>query len=75
VTQLPPPITADMVAEARTKPGQWLHAFTSRRWLPANWAHWQVATGRDLRNANLGRAALRLNPDVQGAVSLTVPLS
>jgi hypothetical protein len=37
-------------------------------WLPGNW-------GRDLRDANLGRAELRLNPDVHGAVSLTVPLS
>ncbi|QUQ70355.1 type VII secretion system-associated protein [Kutzneria sp. CA-103260] len=52
-----------------------LHAFTSQRWLPGNWSHWQLATGRDLLNANLGRAAVRLNPDVRGAVSLTIPLS
>lgn len=52
-----------------------LPAFTSRRWLPASWSHWQLATGRDLLNAGVERAAVRLNPDNPNAVSLTVPLT
>ena len=51
-----------------------LDAWTSRRLLPENWSRWQLVTGQELLNANLGPLLLRLNNEHPAAASTTIPL-